>query len=63
MPEIMGETSLSKAVNKLMAEAIRRERLARFRADIQSGALIGTLNDTWREDKERELEDMRRNLH
>lgn len=62
--EITGESSPSKAVNKAMAEFIRKERLAKLRASLISGDLIGSLNDTWREDEERELEAARRNnLH
>ena len=61
--EITGETSPSRALNKLMAEAVRKKKLAKLKSDIESGALIGTLNDTWREDEERELEGARRDLH
>jgi hypothetical protein len=51
--EITGESSPSKALNKLMADAVRKKKLAKLKVDIESGALIGTLNDTWREDEER----------
>jgi hypothetical protein len=61
LSEVTGETSPSRALNKLMAEAVRKKKLAKLKADIESGALIGTLIDTWREDEKRELEDARRN--
>jgi hypothetical protein len=61
--EITGEASPSKALNKLMAEAVRKQKLAKLKADIESGAIIETLIDTQAEDKERELENARRNLH
>lgn len=62
MPELTGEATPSKALNKLMAEAVRKKKLARLRAFINSPEYIDSLVDTWREDKERELEDMRKNL-
>ena len=61
--EITGEKSPSKAVSKALAEFVRKQKLAEFRRWIVSGEIIGTLNDTWREDEERELDEMRRNLH
>jgi len=61
--ELTGEASPSKAVNKAMAEFIRKERLAKLRASLISGDLIGSLIDTQEEDKKRELENARRNLH
>jgi hypothetical protein len=60
--QMTGEASPSKAVNKAMAEFVRKERLAKLRTSLISGDLIGSLNDTWREDEERELEDARRHL-
>lgn len=44
--EITGEASLSKALNKLMAEAVRREKLAEFRAFIKSPEYIDSLVDS-----------------
>ena len=61
--EITGEKSPSKAVNKLMSEAVRKKRLAELRASLESGDLIGSVEDTWREDEKREVEDARRNVH
>ena len=63
MPELTGEPTPSKALNKLMAEAVRKKKLAQLRDWIKSGKIIGTLDDTYAEDKERELEDMQRQLH
>ena len=63
MPEVTGEKTPSKALNKLMAEAVRKKKLAELKDWIASGKIIGTLNDTLQEDKERELEDMQRTLH
>ncbi|MGE0056386.1 MAG: hypothetical protein AB7T32_00235 [Dehalococcoidia bacterium] len=63
MPELTGEATASKALNKLMAEAVRKKKLADLKEWILSGKIIGTLNDTQAEDKKRELEDMRRALN
>jgi hypothetical protein len=61
--EITGESSPSKALNKLMAEAVRKQKLAEFRDFIDSPRYIDSIVDTWREDEKQELEDMKRNLH
>ena len=61
--ELTGEKSPSKAVNKLMAEAVRRKRLAELREWLMNPREFDTLHDTWREDEQRELQDMERNLH
>jgi hypothetical protein len=63
MPELTGEKTPSKALNKLMAEALRKKKLAQLRAFINSPEYIDSLVDNWRENEELELEDMRRNLH
>ena len=61
--EVTGETTRSKAINKLMAEAVRKKKLAEFREFIDSPRYIDSIIDTWREDEAKELEDMERNLH
>jgi hypothetical protein len=61
--EITGESSPSKALNKLMAEAIREKRLAELQSWLENPDREPTLFDTWQEDEERELEEMERNLH
>jgi hypothetical protein len=52
-----GEKSPSRAINKALAEFIRRKKLDELRE------LLGTmdLEDNWRKNEEHELEDMRRN--
>ena len=52
--ELTGETSRSKAVNKLMAEAVRKKKLVRLRELLDTSQLV----DDWRERKEMELRDM-----
>jgi Arc/MetJ family transcription regulator len=51
-----GEKNKGKAVNKALAEYVRRHKIEELRK------MLGTIGlaDTWREDEERELEDMRR---
>ncbi|MPZ49893.1 MAG: hypothetical protein GEU75_11480 [Dehalococcoidia bacterium] len=56
--EITGEKSPSKAVNKALVEYVRRRKLEELRRLIKQT----TLNDTWREDEEAELKEMRKQL-
>ena len=53
---LSGEKNKGKAVNKAMAEYVRRRKIDELRK------MLGTIGlaDTWREDEKRELEDMRR---
>jgi Arc/MetJ family transcription regulator len=53
---LTGETSPSKAVNAALRELVRRRKLQGLRKLIKET----TLADTWREDEEAELEEMRR---
>jgi hypothetical protein len=54
--EMTGEKSPSKAVNKVLSEYVRRRKIDDLRK------LLGTIGlaDTWREDEEKELDEMRR---
>lgn len=63
MSEVTGESSPSRALNKLMAEAVRKRKLAELREWLANPPEFNTLIDTWQEDEQRELEDMERNLH
>jgi Arc/MetJ family transcription regulator len=56
--KITGETSPSKAVNAALRELVRRRKLQSLRKLIKET----TLEDTWREDEEAELEEMRKQL-
>jgi Arc/MetJ family transcription regulator len=55
---ITGETSPSKAVNVALRELVRRQKLQKLRKLIKET----TLADTWREDEEAELEEMRKQV-
>jgi hypothetical protein len=52
-----GETNPSRAISKALTKFVRRQKIDELRK------LLGTMDlaDTWREDEERELQDMRRN--
>ena len=59
--ELTGEKSPSKALNKLMAETVRKKKLAEFREFLNSPRYIDSLVDDWRERKQMELDDMEKN--
>ena len=53
---ITGETSPSKAVNAALREMVRRRKIEGLRKLIKET----TLEDTWREDEEAELDEMKK---
>jgi Arc/MetJ family transcription regulator len=55
--KITGKKGPSKTVNFALGELVRRQKLKELRE------MLGTmdLDDNWRENEQRELEDMRRN--